>query len=133
MLIFKRPFPTALQRIALAVLLLVLCTSGVQEVRASTQATTIVTFVDFVYNTPIVYITAGDTVNWQGNFMRHPLASDDGLWTTHNSGSSFNFIFQNPGSFRYYCTNHGGPGGAGMSGMVNVTGPFTAYMPLVVK
>ncbi len=110
-----------------------LCTSGVQEVRASTQATTIVTFVDFVYNSPIVYITAGDTVNWQGNFMRHPLASDDGLWTTHNSGSSFNFIFQDPGSFRYYCTNHGGPGGTGMSGQVIVTGPFTAYMPLVVK
>jgi len=127
---FRKPFLATLKQIALAGLLLVLCTSGA---RASTQATTIVTFVDFVYNSPLVYITAGDTVNWQGNFMRHPLASDDGLWTTHNSGSSFNFIFQNPGSFRYYCTNHGGPGGAGMSGQVIVTGPITAYIPLVVK
>jgi len=130
---FKKLFSTALQRIALAGLLLVLCTSGVQEGRASTQATTIVTFVDFAYTSPVVYITAGDTVNWQGNFMRHPLASDDGMWATQDSGSSFNFIFQDAGSFRYYCTRHGGAGGTGMSGQVIVTGPITAYIPLVVR
>lgn len=133
-MIFQRiTVDNASKRLALIMLLCLLCASGVQGARASTQATIIVTFANFSYSPALVYINAGDIVNWQGNFVAHPLVSEDGLWATRSTGASFNFTFSNPGSFRYYCNQHGGPGGMGMSGQVIVTGPFTAFMPLVVK
>jgi hypothetical protein len=37
-------------------------------------------------------------------------------------GDTYSRTFQQPGSFPYYCTFHGAPGGEGMSGTVVVTG-----------
>ena len=127
------PIDSAFKRIALVVILGLLCATGVRGARATTQATTFVTFTCCSYTPAKIFITAGDDVNWQGSFSMHPLASDNGLWATRSSGTSFSFTFQNPGDFRYHCTIHGGTGGMGMSGEVIVTGPFTAYVPLIVK
>jgi plastocyanin len=130
---FKKTFSSVFQRIALVGLLFLLYAINIQSVRASTQATTIVNFANFAYNPAKIYITAGDTVNWQGTFSMHPLVSDDGLWAIHSSGTSFNFVFDNPGVYLYHCNIHGAAGGVGMSGQVIVTGPFTAYIPLIVR
>ncbi|OGO29561.1 MAG: hypothetical protein A2Z16_06985 [Chloroflexi bacterium RBG_16_54_18] len=127
---FNKTFSTVFQRTALAGLLFLLYAISIQSVRASTQATTFVTFANFAYNPAKIYITAGDTVNWQGNFTAHPLVSDDGLWAMISSGGSFDFVFQNPGDYLYHCNIHAG---MGMRGEVIVTGPITAYMPLVIK
>lgn len=120
-------------RLWLAAMLGLLYALGGEGVRAGVQATHMVTFSCCSYSPATLFISAGDEVNWQGNFNAHPLASDDGLWPTQSAGDSFSFTFQHAGVFRYYCTIHGGPGGASMSGQVIVSGPFTAYMPLIVK
>lgn len=124
---------SAFKRFSPVLILSLLYAAGAHRARASAQTNVEVTFASFSYAPELVYITAGDSVTWQGNFFAHPLTSDDGLWATQSSGDSFSYTFQNAGVFLYYCTIHGGPGGAGMSGQVIVTGPFTAYMPLVVK
>jgi plastocyanin len=35
-------------------------------------------------------------------------------------GQLFSFTFDEPGTYPYYCDNHGGPGGEGMSGVIIV-------------
>ena len=75
------------------------------------------------YSPSTVAIKAGDAVEWQGDFGSHPLASEDGLWAAVSTGSTFRFTFTSPGTYRFYCLNHGAPGGAGMSGQVIVSAP----------
>jgi plastocyanin len=86
------------------------------------------------YNPSEVVIQPGDTVEWDGEFSVHPLVSDDGLWTTHTVGTSFQYTFTMTGTFLYHCAVHGGFGGVGMSGRVIVKElPNKIYLPLVVK
>lgn len=72
------------------------------------------------YSPASVTIKAGDTVEWQGGFSIHPLVSDDGLWATVSSGSTFRYTFASPGTYRYYCQVHHG---LGMTGEVMVVAP----------
>ncbi len=70
-------------------------------------------------------INVGDTVTWtlMGGF--HNVLADDETFTSGPVGGGwgpFQHTFTSAGSFRYYCEQHGGPGGAGMSGIVNVAG-----------
>lgn len=71
-----------------------------------------------------ITVQDGDTVTWQGDFAVHPLASDDNLWSTQNTGNRFSHTFRNTGTapitYRYYSTLQGGRGGTGMSGTVTV-------------
>lgn len=98
---------------------------------ADMQATVIVTFTCCVYEPETVLLAAGDTVQWDGSFVEHPLVSEDDLWPEQSSGSSFSFTFTDPGIYDYYCTLHGAPGGVGMSGRV-IVGTHT-YLPLVIN
>jgi plastocyanin len=54
---------------------------------------------------------AGHTVHADGGLFRSPLLANR---------QSFSFTFDIPGVYPYYCDQHGGPGGAGMSGVVDV-------------
>ena len=72
------------------------------------------------YSLASVTIKAGDTVEWQGGFSTHPLASEDGLWVTVSSGSTFRYTFASPGTYRYHCQVHQA---LGMTGEVIVATP----------
>ena len=72
------------------------------------------------YSSAQITIGVGDTVEWQGDFSTHPLVSEDGLWATVNSGSTFRFTFTSPGTFRFHCQVHVA---LGMSGQVTVSAP----------
>jgi plastocyanin len=70
-------------------------------------------------------INQGDTVTWTNQGILHNVVFDDGSFTYPMSPSSSNWSisrqFNSPGVFRYYCVQHGGPGGIGMSGTVTVS------------
>jgi plastocyanin len=102
-------------------------------------ATTVILFppniTTFSYSPKFVLINVGDTVEWEGGFAGHPLVSDDVLWTTPNSGTSFSHTFNQPGAFRFHCQFHGGPGGVGMAGEVFVssTPVQKTFLPLTTN
>ena len=73
-----------------------------------------------------VSIQPGDTVTWRNpaNGGIHNVVSDDGI--SFNSGPpaagpwTYSVIFNTAGTYPYYCAQHGGQGGVGMSGVVFV-------------
>ncbi|HYC33719.1 MAG TPA: plastocyanin/azurin family copper-binding protein [Gemmatimonadales bacterium] len=74
-----------------------------------------------------VTIVAGDTVNWYWppGSEGHNIVPDDGDLPPHSGAPdayprSHTFRFTAPGTYRYHCATHGGPGGMGMSGTVIV-------------
>ena len=74
----------------------------------------------FAYNPLNLTIPAGSSVEWQGNFGTHPLASDTQFWYPHRDGTTFRQTFGRAGTYRFYCEIHGAPNGAGMSGVITV-------------
>lgn len=74
----------------------------------------------FAYSPSSVAIRAGDSVEWQGNFGTHPLASDTQFWYPNRDGTAFRQTFNRAGTYRFYCEIHGAPNGAGMSGVIVV-------------
>lgn len=71
-----------------------------------------------VYSPKDVLISPGGHVIWEGDFVMHPLVSDNALWTTVSSGSQFEFIFNTPGVYHFHCLIHGTL--FGMAGTVTV-------------
>jgi hypothetical protein len=78
-----------------------------------------------VFTPSTVTVFQGETVTWNNAGGTHNVKFDDGSFTQPASPSSAAWTvsrtFPTPGSYRYYCQVHGGPGGVGMSGIVNVT------------
>ena len=72
-----------------------------------------------------VTVTQGEMVTWNNTSGVHNVNFDDGSYTMPPSPQAAPWTvsrtFNNVGSFRYYCQLHGGAGGVGMSGIVNVT------------
>lgn len=72
-------------------------------------------------------ISTGSTVtwNWPSGSIQHNVVPDDGS-TPASSGvladgpHTYSFTFNTPGTYRYFCANHGSPGGGGMSGTITV-------------
>jgi plastocyanin len=79
----------------------------------------------FEFEPADVEIDVGDTVTWQqsGPFP-HNVRFDDGSFEQPADPTSTPWTaertFDTPGTFRYYCEQHGGPNGEGMSGTVAV-------------
>lgn len=79
----------------------------------------------FEFDPAEVTIDVGDTVTWQqsGPFP-HNVKFDDGSFEEPADPTSVPWTaqrtFDAPGTFRYYCEQHGGPGGEGMAGTVAV-------------
>jgi plastocyanin len=84
-----------------------------------------VTLTPNVFTPGTVTVFQGETVTWNNTGGTHNVKFDDGTYTMPAAAQSAPWTvsrtFNTPGSFRYYCVVHGGPGGVGMSGIVNVT------------
>jgi plastocyanin len=80
---------------------------------------------NFAFTPPNAPINVGDTVTWTNQGILHNVVFDDGTFTYPMNPSSSNWSisrqFNTPGVFLYYCFQHGGPGGVGMSGRVTVS------------
>lgn len=74
-----------------------------------------------------VTVSQGENVTWTNAGGLHNVKFDDGSFEEPPEPSFSNWTvsstFNSPGTFRYYCEAHGGPGGAGMSGTVTVQTP----------
>jgi plastocyanin len=74
-----------------------------------------------------VTVNVGDTVTWTNDGGLHNVKFEDGK-LEEPSSPSFTWTsnpkrtFDTPGSFRYFCEQHGSAGGVGMSGTVVVQG-----------
>jgi plastocyanin len=70
-----------------------------------------------------VSIIVGDTVEWVWDQDNHSATADDGTWDSGvlNKGAKYTHTFKSVGEFPYYCVQHGGAGGIGMSSSVNVS------------
>lgn len=80
---------------------------------------------DFEFSPKNAMVTAGQTVTWEWEADDHSTTSDNGVWDSgvHNQPHSFPHTFTTADAgttFRYFCSQHGGPGGAGMSGTIMV-------------
>jgi plastocyanin len=88
----------------------------------------------FLYSPADITIFTGSSVQWVGPFLDHPLVSEDSLWPTQDTGTTFSYTFTTPGAYRYYCLFHGGPGGVAMSGIVRVVDPgHRVMLPLTIR
>ncbi len=82
---------------------------------------------DFSFVPSQIDVLIGDTVRfvWTG-LIPHTTTSDASMGTnTWNSGllgqgATYDVVISSTGSFPYYCQPHGGPGGIGMSGSIQV-------------
>jgi plastocyanin len=90
------------------------------------QAQEGVIIVDNAYQPKQIEVDPGTTVVWtQEGELPHTVTADDGSFDSGEmgQGDTYSQSFEQAGSYPYYCTFHGAPGGEGMSGTVVVTGP----------
>lgn len=87
---------------------------------------------DFAFNPSTVNISSGDVVKWTwvGNVAHTSTSDASGAnsWNSGllNSGSTYTSPVLPQGNHAYYCIPHGGAGGVGMSGIINVLPPCNA-------
>jgi plastocyanin len=85
-----------------------------------------ITVADFSFTPSNITITGGDQVKWTNVLGTHNVRADNNSFFSGPAAPApweFTHTFTTAGSFRYYCEPHGGPGGTGMSGIVNVMDP----------
>jgi plastocyanin len=75
------------------------------------------------FNPPVANIRVGDTVQWTWTGSGHSTTADDGGWDSgvQNAPYTFSQTFRASGTYPYYCSVHGAPGGVGMSATVVVS------------
>ena|SRR5438132_1434021 len=69
-------------------------------------------------------ITSSTLLTWQNDGVEeHTITADNGAFDSGDldPGQTFEFTFDSPGSYAYYCSIHGGPNGQGMAGVVVVS------------
>jgi plastocyanin len=90
---------------------------------AAAAATVDVGIVGTGFSPATVNIQVGDTVRWTNNTGTfHDVKADDNSFGNTASASwTFTHTFSAPGTFGYFCSIHGFPGG-GMAGTVTVSG-----------
>jgi plastocyanin len=86
-----------------------------------------------IFSPANVTISQGDSVTWKNDIGNHNVRFDDGSYRMPSSPQTnawtVSRTFTTPGSFRYYCDQHGGPNGDGMSGRVVVNAAGTTTTP----
>jgi len=92
-----------------------------QEPAASGPVTIAIT--NFQFEPKELTIPAGTTVVWIDQTGRHTVDADDGSFKSDMmvAGGRFEYKFDKPGTFPYYCRLHGEKGGEEMAGVVTVT------------
>ena len=103
--------------------LVALTVAALATARLAAAATVDVNVVGSSFSPSTVNIQAGDTVRWTNNTGdTHNVKADDNSFAGPSGGSwTFSHTYSTPGTFGYYCTFHGFPGG-GMAGTVVVGG-----------
>ena len=87
------------------------------------QTTHSVNVSSFSFTPAQITINVGDIVRWTNTGGLHNVVADDNSFTSGAVSSSawvYEHTFNSVGSNPYYCSQHGGPGGVGMSGVVIV-------------
>ena len=118
--------PTDKRLLAITIIALSVLLSGV----AVSAATHQVGIQDSFFEPFQLAVNVGDTVVWtEYGGQDHTVTSDDGLFDeVVLFGETFSYTFNQAGTFLYYCFNHGGPAGEGMSGTI-VVSASTANQP----
>lgn len=97
------------------------------EVLVATNAgELVVQMLDFFNDPNILSVPTGTVIRFLNSGQAlHSATADDGTFDTGliSNGQSQAFTFDQPGTYSYYCTLHGLPGGVGMSGTIEVTQP----------
>jgi plastocyanin len=79
------------------------------------------------FSPPEVTVTQGEHVTFQNTGGQHNVHFDDGSVdfpaSATTSAWKTTITLDQVGDFRFYCEQHGGPGGSGMSGIVHVVAP----------
>jgi plastocyanin len=89
------------------------------------QSAPTVTIVDSAFQPREVEVSPGTTVVWeQVGELPHTVTADDDSFDSGEmgQGDTYSRAFPQSGTFPYFCRFHGGPGGAGMAGVVVVSG-----------
>ncbi len=87
------------------------------------QVVDMVSALDSEFVPRVLRVVAGTTVTWSNDGeLPHTVDADSGLFSSGElaPGDTFEFTFDNAGTYAYYCALHGGPGGVGMAGTVVV-------------
>ena len=105
---------------------------------AYSQALHVVEVSDFVFTPGNLTIEVGDTVRWMNIMGNHNVVADDNSFTSGPPSTNqwvYDFVFTMVGTNPYYCEVHGGTGGSGMSGVINVEPPVSVSGndPVVAK
>lgn len=90
----------------------------------SMGATLEIDAVDSAFEPREAEVSVGTTVVWTNvGAIAHTVTADDGSFDSGNmdSGDTFEYTFEEPGTYPYYCVYHGDTGGVGMAGVITVT------------
>src|SRR6266571_7213645 len=91
-----------------------------------------VSAIDNVYSPKELHIKPGEMVTWINNGQAsHTVTADDNSFDSglFGPGAQYSHKFTKPGSYPYYCTLHGGPGGSGMAGVIIVDPSSSSVVP----
>lgn len=78
---------------------------------------------NFKFEPKTLTVNAGTTVEWVNESGRHTVEADDGKSFKSDviqAGGKFEFKFDKPGTYAYYCGIHGDKGGKDMAGKIVV-------------
>lgn len=108
-------------RVGAAAVIVALCGSILWAAPAG-AAEVAVAAANFAFDPQVVRVQSGDTVTWTNTDPEpHTVSADDGSFSmVLDPGTSVSRTFNAEGTVPYYCKLHGGPGGEGMSGVVQV-------------
>ena len=99
-----------------AVFTLLLCAQSTDGKRVT------VTVKNFSFEPKVVTIDPGTTVEWTDAGGKHTIEADKGEFKSGSltAGGKFEFKFDKPGTFDYFCGFHGSKGGHDMAGKIIV-------------
>ena len=100
----------------LAILLLSAVSACVAQDRVA------VTVRNFSFDPKEITVSPGTTVEWTNAGGKHTIEADKGAFKsgTLTAGGKFEFKFDTPGTYDYFCSFHGSKGGHDMAGKVIV-------------
>ncbi len=100
--------------------LLFVILSGIVSLHATIH---LVAVQNFEYLPGTLTVNCGDTIRFTWVSGTHPTVSETGAWSTFTisaANTTEDVVLTSPGSYPYYCSFHGAPGGVGMSGTITV-------------
>ena len=101
---------------------------GIKPNIIHSQTLHIVEVSNFVFTPANLIVAVNDTVRWVNIIGNHNVVADDNSFS-NGPASTANWVYENvftsAGDNPYFCVVHGGPGGIGMAGVVNVLIPVS--------